>query len=120
MTSYQSKTQIEHELQRILPQQIEECRSCDELPQSLEALIKHNFQATFVCYDKRSRTIEVGIEQEEEVDAYPDITVHKFKLDEVISQIKNTFKKADQDLKFYGKLLAGYGSTNQIDEVVLV
>ena len=120
MTSYQSKTQIESELQRMLPHQIEECRNCDELPSSLEALIKHNFQATFVCYDKKSRTIEVGVEEQEEVDSYPDITIHKFRLDEVISQLKRTFRKADQDLKFYGKLLAGHGSNNQIDEVVLV
>lgn len=120
MTSYQSKTRIVSDLQSMLPHQIEECRTCDELPAALEELIKHNFQATFVCYDKKSHTIEVGVEEQEEVNSYPDITVHKFGLDEVISQIKRTFRKADQDLKFYGKLLAGYSSSSPIDEVVLV
>lgn len=120
MTTYQSRTQIQSELQRMLPHQIEECRECDEIPPSLEILLKHNFQATFVCYDKKSQMIEVGVEEQEAVDAYPEITVHKFKLDEVIPQVKRTFREGDQDLKFYGKILAGHGSVNQVDEVVLV
>lgn len=120
MTTYQSKTQIQSELQKMLPHQIKECRECDELPLPLEQLLTHNFQATFVCYDKRTHTIEVGVEEQEAVDAYPDITVHKFKLKEVPTQVTKTFRKTDHDLKFYGKLLAGHGSANQVDEVVLV
>ncbi len=120
MTSYQSRNQIQSELQRMLPHQIEECRECDELPQALEELIKHNFQATFVCYDRKTNTIEVGVEEQEVENRYPDITVHKFKLEEAVSQLKKTFKNSDQDLKFYGKILAGHGVTNRIDDVVLV
>lgn len=120
MTSYQSRNQIQSELQKMLPYQIQECRKCDELPRVLEELIKHNFQATFVCYDKKSNTIEVGVEEQEAINSYPDITVHKFRLEEAVSQLKNTFRNSDQDLKFYGKILAGNGATSQIDDVVLV
>lgn len=120
MISYQSRTQIQLELHKLLPRQIEECKECDKLPPGLVALIKHNFQATFVCYDKKSNTIEVGVNEQEEVNSYPKIKIHKIKLDEAASQLDQTFRNSDQDLKFYGKLLAGNGSGNLIDEVILV
>ena len=120
MTSYQSRNEIQKHLINLLPHQIEECKECDELPQALEQLIRHNYQAAFVCYDKQNSCIEVGVEQQEEVDAYPEITVHKIPLDKVVNRLKKTFRNSDVDLKFYGKILAGYGSANQIDDVVLV
>ena len=119
MTSYQSRNQIRTELQRMLPYQIEECREGDELPSALHDLIKHNFQASFVCYNKRKNTIEVGVEDQENENSYPKITVHTFGLDEAVSKLNKSFRSSDLDLKFYGKLLAG-GSVNKIDEVVLV
>ncbi|MFD0976433.1 hypothetical protein [Salinimicrobium gaetbulicola] len=120
MISYQSRNQIQHELHRMLPYQIKECKECDELPLALEQLIKHNFQATFVCYDKKTNTIEVGVEDQEELNSYPNITVHKFSLEEAVTRLNKTLKTTDQDLKFYGKLLAATGSHKRIDEVVLV
>lgn len=120
MTSYQNRNQIQTELQQMLPHQIQECKTCDELPKTLEELIKHNFQATFVCYDKKKGTIEVGVEKELETDSYPEIKVHTIKLEEAASRLKKTFRHTDQDLKFYGKLLAGYASGNPVDDVVLV
>ena len=104
----------------MLPYQIKECKECDELPLALEQLIKHNFQATFVCYDKKTNTIEVGVEDQEELNSYPNITVHKFSLEEAVTRLNKTLKTTDQDLKFYGKLLAATGSHKRIDEVVLV
>jgi hypothetical protein len=120
MTTYQNRNQIETDLRKMLPHQIDECKECDELPVTLERLIKHNFQAAFVCYNKKKGLIEVGVEEYEAVDAYPEITVHEFRLEEIISQLGKTFRNEDHDLKFYGKLLAGHGSVNEIDEVVLV
>ncbi|MGB7785171.1 MAG: hypothetical protein WBL27_03630 [Salinimicrobium sp.] len=119
MTSYQSRNQIRTELQRMLPSQIKECRECDELPSILHELIKHNFQASFVCYDKKNNTIEVGVEEQENEYTYPKINVHKFGLDEAVSKLNKSFRSSDHDLKFYGRLLAG-GSVGRVDEVVLV
>jgi len=82
-------------------------------------LIKHNFQASFVCYDKRTNNIEIGIKKQEIENSYPVITVHKVKLEEAISYLRKSFRKSDQDLKFYGKLLSG-NSANEVDEIVLV
>ncbi|NJW51943.1 hypothetical protein [Salinimicrobium oceani] len=120
MTSYQSRNQIQTQLKRLLPYQIEECRNCDELPKALGDLIKHNFQATFVCYDKNTNTIEVGVEDQENRDLYPQITVHKFSLEEAVSKLGKTFRNSDADLRFYGKILAGHGQYNRVDDVVLV
>ena len=120
MTSYQSRSEIQDHLLNLLPHQIDECKECDQLPPALEQLIKHNYQAAFVCYDKKSRCIEVGVEKQEEIDAYPEIKVHKIPLNKAVSKLKKTFKETDLDLKFYGRLLANYGSTTQIDDVVLV
>lgn len=120
MITYQSRNQVQADLRRMLPHQIEECRECDELPQTLEQLIKHNFQAKFVCYNKKSNTIEVGVEKQEVVDSYPEITVHKFSLDEAVAKLSNTFRNKEQDLRFYGRLLARQSSEGPIEDVVLV
>lgn len=120
MTTYQSRSQIHNELRQMLPHQIEECKECDEMPKTLAQLIKHNFQAKFVCYDKKKKMIEVGVEESETTDSYPEINVLKFRLEELGTQIGKTFRNNDHDLKFYGKILAGHGSVNEIDDVVLV
>ena len=120
MTSYQSRSEIQYQLKRLLPYQIEECKQCDELPKALKDLIRHNFQASFVCYDKKSNTIEVGVEDQENNEIYPQITVHKFRLEEAVSKLGKTFRNSDADLKFYGKILAGHGTFNKVDDVVLV
>ncbi len=120
MISYQSKNDIQNQVLNLLPHQIEECRECDKLPASLEELIKHNYQASFVCYDKKSNSIEVGIENEEKISTYPEIKVRKIPLGEAVSQLRKTLRSSDSDLKFYGKILAGYSSSSQIEDVVLV
>ena len=120
MVSYQSKNEIQNQVRNLLPYQIKECRDCDELPKALAEIIKHNYQAAFVCYDKKSNCIEVGIEKEEEITAYPEITVHKIPLKQAVSQLSESLRTDDLDLKFYGKLLASYGIANKIDDVVLV
>lgn len=120
MTSYQSRNQIQTKLAEIIPEQIAECKQCDELPPTLEQLILHNFQAKFVCYNKEKNTVEVGVEETESVTSYPKIKTRTFPLEETISWITKTFKSEEQDLKFYGKLIAESGHSDKIDEVVLV
>lgn len=119
MTSYQNRSQIQQELQNLLPHQISECKECDEVPPALEELIRHNFNAAFVCYDKKTGHIEVGVEEKEDVTSYPEIVVHKFPLSEIPKKLKKTFRKSDLDLHFYARLLAKAGN-RRVDEVVLV
>lgn len=120
MTSYQSRNQILSKLEEMIPEQVKECKECDELPPSLEELIIHNFQAKFVCYNKEEGTVEVGIEEQEATDTYPKIKTRTFPLDEASTWIRKTFRKEEPDLKFYGKLVAGHGTVTRVDEVVLV
>ena len=120
MTSYQSRNQILSKLKQLIPEQVEECKECDELPQALEELVLHNFQAKFVCYNKEKNTVEVGVEENDSVSSYPRIKTRSFPLEETISWVTKTCKTEEQDLKFYGRLIAANGHTNRIDEVVLV
>lgn len=120
MTSYQSRNEIQRGLHQMLPYQIEECQKCDKLPSSLEKLIRHNYQAKFVCYDKKSNCIEIGVEEHTSINSYPEITVKKIKLKDAVADLSKTLRSSDADLKFYGKILASSGSATEIDEVVLV
>lgn len=120
MTSYQSRNQILVKLEEMIPHQVKQCKECDELPPALEELIIHNFQAKFVCYNKEDQTVEVGIEEHEETDSYPRIKTRTFPLDKAPVWVKKTFRNEEPDLKFYGKLIAGHGTVNRVDEVVLV
>lgn len=120
MTSYQSRDQIQTKLRELVPEQVAECKQCDELPPQLEELILHNFQAKFVCYNKEKNTVEVGVEENESPTSYPKIKTRTFPLEETVSWITKTFKSDEQDLKFYGRLIAMNGHTSPVDEVVLV
>lgn len=105
----------------MLPYEIEECQKCDQLPASLEKLIKHNYQASFVCYDKKTNCIEVGVEEQDSANSYPEIKVKKINLKNAVRDLTKTFRSSDEDLKFYAKILASSGSAaNEVDEVVLV
>lgn len=120
MTSYQSRSQIRTKLEEMIPEHIAECKKCDELPPALEQLILHNFQAKFVCYNKSKNSIEVGVEENHSVTSYPKIKTRTFPLEDTISWLTKTFKYEEQDLKFYGRLIAANGHSKHIDEVVLV
>lgn len=120
MTSYQSRNQIQESLQKMIPEQVAECKECDELPLSLQELIIHNFQAKYVCYNKKDNTIEIGVEDQEAINSYPNFKIYTFPLEEAVSWLPKTFRSDDRDLKFYASLLAQNGSPNQFDEVVLV
>ena len=120
MTSYQSRNQILSKLEEMVPEKVAECKECDEMPQSLEQLIVHNFQAKYVCYNKMDNMVEVGIEDGDANDSYPTIKTRTFPLDECRNWIRKTFRSEEYDLKFYGMLLAGNENINKVDEVVLV
>lgn len=120
MTSYQSRKMIHERLEEMIPEQVSECKECDKLPQPLVDLIMHNFQAKYVCYHKKDNTVEVGVEEQESMLAYPNIKSYTFRLEEAVSWLGETFRSDEQDLKFYGKIIAGNGNYNQIDDVILV
>lgn len=120
MTSYQSRNLVQTTLKKLIPGQIVQCENSDELPSPLKELILHNFQAKYVCYDQEAKMIEIGVENPNASDSYPDFKIYSFKLKEAVAWLGKTFRKDDHDLKFYAKLIAQSNTNNQVDDVVLV
>lgn len=120
MTSYQSRSQIQEHLKEMIPQQVSECKECDKLPQPLVELIMHNFQAKYVCYHKKTNIVEVGVEEQESIITYPNITSYTFRLEEAVSWLGESLRTDEPDLRFYAKLIAENSSVDRIDDVVLM
>lgn len=104
----------------MIPTQVSECLRCDELPPALADLILHNFQAKYVCYHKQNNTVEVGIEKQESLKSYPEITSQIFKLEEAALWLGSSFRTEDQDLRFYAHIIASNGYASAVDDVILV
>lgn len=106
MTTYYKKAEIKTSIKTLVDVYVADCKRCEELSPDFIDLIKHNFLAKFVCYNKSNQTIEIGIEDNAgEDDFYPKILVYKHKLNSRNKWLDGTFKDGLNDLAFYGKLL---------------
>ena len=56
MASYLRTEEIKTSLRVLVNQYIEECRDCDKIPQDFIDLLRHNFLAKFVFYNKNDKT----------------------------------------------------------------
>lgn len=105
MASYLNSNEIKTSLQVLVQQYIEECENCHQLPQDFIDLIKHNFLAKFVCYNKQEKQIEIGVEDQDSDAPYPEIKTYKFPVNKATQWLDKSFKQDKCDLEFYGKLL---------------
>lgn len=105
MAAYFNSNQLRTSLQELMKQFISECKECNELSQDCIDLIRHNFLAEFVVYNKANNSIEVGINHEEKFDGYPEIEVYTFPLEEIGKKVDHSFRHNTEDLEFYGKLI---------------
>ncbi|HKL35928.1 MAG TPA: hypothetical protein VJ899_06535 [Salegentibacter sp.] len=105
MTSYLNTNEIRLSLRHLVKQYIEECETCQEAPEEFISLIKHNFLAKYVYYNKKKKQIEIGIDESESPDTYPEIKVYKFPVNKATKWLDESFKDQKSDLEFYGKLL---------------
>ncbi|AVR45523.1 hypothetical protein C7S20_09735 [Christiangramia fulva] len=105
MAAYFNTSQLKRSMQDLVREYIQECRECEELSQDCMDLIRHNFLAEFVVYNKEENAIEVGIEVSKEDDPYPQIKIYTIPLDEAERKIDHSFRKNHEDLEFYAKLL---------------
>ncbi len=53
MASYLNTNEIRLSLRQLVKQYVEECESCQEAPDEFISLIKHNFLAKYVYYNKK-------------------------------------------------------------------
>ncbi|WBL21553.1 hypothetical protein [Zunongwangia sp. HRR-M8] len=105
MASYLRTEEIKTSLRVLVNQYIEECKDCKQIPQDFIDLLRHNFLAKFVFYNKKEETIEIGINQGSEPSGYPNIKVFSFPVNKASEWFDESFKSDKNDLEFYGKLL---------------
>lgn len=118
MAAYFNHWELKNSLRYLIKEYIAECKKGNELSQHCIDLIKHNFLAEYVVYNKSSKTIEVGIDSSNNTSVYPDIKTYIFKLEEVEKKLNDSFRKKSQDLEFYGKLVNKANGINSSSVVV--
>ena len=115
MAAYFNSNQLRSSLQDLVKMYINECKNCNVLSQDCMDLLKHNFLAEFVVYNKANDTIEIGISKSDKFDGYPEIEIYTFPLEDTGKKVDYSFKNNHEDLEFYGKLIGrrkGIGSNS--------
>lgn len=119
MVSYLRTEEIKTSLRVLVNQYIEECTDCEKIPQDFIDLLRHNFLAKFVFYNKSDKTIEIGINQGSSPEGYPNIKVFSFPVNKAVEWLDKSFKDEISDLEFYGKLLNRNNIISQ-SELILI
>ena len=119
MASYLNTNEIRLSLRQLIKQYVEQCETCQELPEEFISLIKHNFLAKYVYFNKQKQQIEIGIDESTSEDSYPEIKVYKFPVSKATKWMDKSFKSDQCDLEFYGKLLNRNDIFNSSDVVLL-
>ncbi|HZJ36479.1 MAG TPA: hypothetical protein VFD29_07635 [Gillisia sp.] len=83
-------------------------------------LIKHNFLAKFVYYNKSDKSVEIGVEESSVSSTYPEIKVFVYNLTSGIDWLEKSFKTGKTNLEFYGKLLNKRRAFLKNAEVIIV
>ena len=119
MAAYFNSNQLRTSLQELVKTYIAECKECNVLSQDCIDLLRHNFLAEFVIYNKSDNSIEIGMNKSEDFDGYPEIEIYTFPLEDIGKKVDYSFKNNNEDLEFYGKLI---GRRKRIgsDSVVLM
>lgn len=118
MTTYYKQTEIKAAIDSLVDDCLMECKRCEELPEGFVELIKHNFLAKYVCYDKDTKTIEIGVEDNSRDALYPSIKVHKYSLN-ARSWVRDSFRNDKNDLQFYGQLINRNRSSKDAEVVLM-
>ncbi|MBZ9728393.1 hypothetical protein LB467_01725 [Salegentibacter sp. JZCK2] len=119
MASYLNTNEIRLSLRQLVKQYVEHCETCQELPEEFISLIKHNFLAKYVYYNKQKKQIEIGIDESNSPESYPEIKVYKFPVSKAAKWLDKSFKDSQSDLVFYGRLLNRNEIFNSSDVILL-
>lgn len=118
MTTYIRKSEVKASLSQFVQRSIEEGILVGKLPQEFIDLIKHNFCAKFVHYNKYKKTIEIGIKETKNPSLYPVIKVYSYPVNEAAKILQDSYKENDGDLEFYGTILNRSGGFSSSQVVV--
>lgn len=119
MASYLSTNEIRVSLKQLVKQYVNECETRQELSEEFISLIKHNFIAKYVYLNKPKKQIEIGIDESESPETYPEIKVYKFPIDKATKWLDKSFRDQQSDLEFYGRLLNRNEILNSSDVVIM-
>jgi RNase adaptor protein for sRNA GlmZ degradation len=120
MTAYLTEQEIKTGLQVLVKEHLENCKNCQELSDDFVELIRHTLKAKYAHYNKDTRTIEIGVKQENENSFYKDIKTYSYSLKQAEEELGKSFKNSEnQDLQFYGKLINGTRN-NPASEVIVI
>ena len=99
---------------------LNDCLRDNEPSEDFIDLIKHNFLAKFVYYNKSDKTVEIGVEQLSVNSTYPEIKVFVYNLASGIGWLDKSFKTGKTNLAFYGKLLNQSKFLSKNAEVIII
>lgn len=106
MTTYYNKSEIENAMKVIVADYLKDCVNCEELSEDFKDLIRYNFSAKYVSYNKEQRAIEFGVEETNASDDfYPTIQIFSFPIVNSNKWLNDSFTYENDDFNFYGKLM---------------
>ncbi|WP_424493606.1 hypothetical protein [Salinimicrobium sp. GXAS 041] len=120
MSIYLKTEEVRASLGAVVKYYLQDCVQKNEIPQELVELIKHNFLAKYVSYNKKDETIEIGINISKDNSVmYPTIEVFTFSVNSAEKWLENSFKSGKADLEFYAKIINKNVQLSREDVVVV-
>jgi hypothetical protein len=122
MTTYYSKSEIETAMRSIVVDYVKKCIDCDEISDDFVDLIKYNFLAKYVSLNRKTHSIEIGVEDiNTKGSHYPVINIFSFPLQEKENLwLDRSFKSKNNDLVFYGSLINRRKYNHKNTEVIVM
>ena len=108
MTAYLTEYEIKTSLKTLVKQYLENCKNCHQLSDEFVELIRYTLKAKYANYNKETRTIEVGVKQENENSFYDDIKTYSYSLEQAEQELGKSFNNySGKELTYFGKFLNG-------------
>tara|TARA_B100000315_G_scaffold236503_1_gene252337 strand:+ start:56 stop:448 length:393 start_codon:yes stop_codon:yes gene_type:complete len=108
MTAYLTEYEIKTSLKTLVKQYLENCKNCHQLSDEFVELIRYTLKAKYANYNKETRTIEVGVKQENENSFYNDIKTYSYSLEQAEQELGKSFNNySGKELTYFGKFLNG-------------
>jgi hypothetical protein len=122
MTTYYSKSEIETAMRSMVVDDVKKCIDCDEISADFIDLIKYNFLAKYVSLNRKTHSIEIGVEDKNTNGShYPVINIFSFPLQEKENLwLDSSFKFENNDLVFYGGLINRKKYNHKNSEVIVM
>ena len=120
MTTYYYREEIRTGMKVLVDEYLKDCTNGKQLSEDFTDLIKHNFLAKFVCYDKTNNTMEIGVENFSSNSSYPEIKIYTYPLNSKNDWLDNSYKTGKNDFAFYGRLLNRKKDNQKNSKIVII